>query len=192
VGNQDKDRPFAMHHELIQQTQDIEGSLDFHVFGGANSRAPTPTVGRVVHVHHDMIWLNDAQFQGLKYVAQHYYIHKRPGHVDVPVVPVEEEGPTEEELINYIELPTFEKALPEHYALPHHGQSCVCAACNPFVAETFPPSSSSSSSAPVTAPVEVTAFDDTLNEMTVENAPSDSVEVVAKGRKNKRHFNEDN
>ncbi len=135
VGNQDKDRPFAMHHELIQQTNDIEGSLDFHVF--ANSRAPPPTVGRVVHVHHDMIWLNDAQFEGLKYIAQHYYIHKRPGHVDAPVEPVEEEGPTEEELINYIDL-TFEKALPEHYALPH-AQSCSCAVCNPFVAETSPP-----------------------------------------------------
>jgi hypothetical protein len=116
VANQDKDHPFAMHQELIQQTHDIEGSLDYHVFGGANSRAPPPTEGRIVHVHHDMIWLNDAQFKALKYVAQHYFIHPRPGHPVVSEVPVVQDGPTEEELINFI-APTFEKATPEHFLM---------------------------------------------------------------------------
>ncbi len=54
VANQDKDRPFAMHQELIQQTHEIEGSLDYHVFGGSNNHA-APSEGRVVHIHHDMI-----------------------------------------------------------------------------------------------------------------------------------------
>jgi hypothetical protein len=119
-----------MHQELIQQTHEIEGSLDYHVFGGSNNHA-APSEGRVVHIHHDMIWLNEAQFKAMKYVAQHYFIHPRPGHPLVSNEPVlVETGPTEEELINFLVQPTFEKAIPEHYSMVHDS-SCICEICRP-------------------------------------------------------------
>jgi hypothetical protein len=187
VANQDTDHPFAMHQELIQQTHDIEGSLDFHVFGGANNNAAAPTEGRVVHVHHDMVWLNDAQFQGLKYVAKHYFIHPRPGHPLAAAGPaMVETGPTEEELINYIApLPTFEKATVEHFML-NHDSSCVCDVCKPVVVMSGVVEESVEES--VKESVEEQSVE---AELTVDDAHVEVVEVVLKKGK-KRHFVDEN
>ncbi len=177
VANQDKDHQFSMHHELIQQTHDIEGSLDYHVFGGANSTSSAPIEGRVVHVHHDMIWLNDAQFKAMKYVAQHYFIHPRPGHPLVSNASVVADiGPTEEELINFILLPTvFEKATTDQEPAPYvlnHDALCVCALCKPVL---------------VTAVLEEES-PAVESEVTVDGP---QVEVVSK-KGGKRHFVDEN